>query len=120
MEKVYKWREVARWETCVSGVRWKGRKGGRIVRWLGWRGGVMRSQFGKGGREAKDKQGFTAGTCVEMIWDRFQGGEITNFLFNYFEGSVEGIINREVEIRGSTVKCGEIPLEEGVGYVKFL
>ena len=55
-----------------------------------------------------------------MVWDRFQGGEITNFLFNYFEGSVEGIINREVEIRGSTVKCGEIPLEEGVRYVKFL
>ena len=51
----------------MSGVRWKGRKGGRIVRWLGWRGGVMRSQFGKGGREAKDKQGFTAGTCVEIV-----------------------------------------------------
>ena len=55
-----------------------------------------------------------------MIWDHFQGSEITNFLLNYFEGSVEGIINREAEIRGSTVKYGERPLEEGVWCVKFL
>ena len=35
---------------CVSGVRWQGGKGERIVRWHGWRGGnVMRWQFGKGG-----------------------------------------------------------------------
>ena len=79
---MYEGSEVARWETCVSGARWKGRKGGRIVRWHGWRGGVMRWQFGKGGRvvsregriefknkiklccsrEAKSKQDFTAGT----------------------------------------------------------
>ena len=59
---MYKWSEVARWEACVSGVRWKGRKGGRIVRWHDWRGGVMRWQFGKGGRDAKNKQGFTAAT----------------------------------------------------------
>ena len=66
----------------VSGARWQGGKGGRIVRWHGRRGGnVMRWQFGKGGRvvsreggmefkdkivlycsrEAKCKQGFTAG-----------------------------------------------------------
>ena len=35
----------------MSGVRWQGGKGGRIVRWHGRRGGnVMRWQFGKGGR----------------------------------------------------------------------
>ena len=46
-------------------------------------------------------------------------------LFNYFEGSNEGIIVREAQMRGSMVKCGERPLE-GVGgggggwvYVKF-
>ena len=27
------WSGVARWERCVSGVRWQGGKGGRIVRW---------------------------------------------------------------------------------------
>ena len=82
MGKVYEWSEVARWERCVSGLRWKGGKGGRIVRWYDRRGGnVMRRQFGKGGRvvsrkgrkefidktlfyssrEAKCKQEFTAG-----------------------------------------------------------
>ena len=35
-------------------------------------------------------------------------------LFNYFEGSNEGIIVREAQMRGSMVKCGERPLE-GVG-----
>ena len=35
----------------MSGVRWQGGKGGRIVRCHGWRGGnVMRWQIGKGGR----------------------------------------------------------------------
>ena len=79
---MYEWSEVARWERCVSGVRWQGGKDGRIVRCHGRRGGnVMRWQFGKGGRvvsreggmefkdkivlyssrEAKCKQGFTAG-----------------------------------------------------------
>ena len=66
----------------VSGARWQGGKGGRIVRWHGRRGrNVMWWQFRKGGRivsregrmefkdkivlycarEAKCKQGFTAG-----------------------------------------------------------
>ena len=82
MGKVCEWSGVAMWERCVSGARWQGGKGGRIVRWHGRRGGnVMRWQFGKGGRvksregamefkdkimlycsrEAKCKQGFTAG-----------------------------------------------------------
>ena len=49
--KVYDWREVTRWERCVSGVsvRWQVEKGGRIMRWYGRRSGnVMRCQFGKG------------------------------------------------------------------------
>ena len=79
MGKVCECNGVAMWERCVSGARWQG---GRIVRWHGRRGGnVMRWQFGKGGRvvsreggmefkdkivlycsrEAKCKQGFTAG-----------------------------------------------------------
>ena len=66
----------------MSGARWQGGKGGRIVRWHGRRGrNVMWWQFRKGGRivsregrmefkdkivlycarEAKCKQGFTAG-----------------------------------------------------------
>ena len=40
-----------RWERCMSGVRWQGGKGGRIVRWHSQRGGkVVRWQFGKDGR----------------------------------------------------------------------
>ena len=42
-----------------------------------------------------------------------------NLLFNYFEGSNDGIVGREVEIRGSMVRCGERLLEGG-GYVNFL
>ena len=35
----------------MSGARWQGGKGGRIVREHGWRGGnVMWWQFGKGGK----------------------------------------------------------------------
>ena len=66
----------------MSGVRWQGGKGARIVRWHSRRGGnVIRWQFETGGivlsmegvmefkakivlhssREAKSKQGFTAG-----------------------------------------------------------
>ena len=77
---MYEWSEVARWEKCVSGVRWQDGKGGRIVRCHGWRSGnVMRCQFRKGWRvvsreggiefkdkivlycprEANHKQGFT-------------------------------------------------------------
>ena len=49
-------------------------------------------------------------TSVEAVWDRFSGGEDTNLLFNCFEVSNEGIIDREAEMRGSAVKCGERPL----------
>ena len=41
-----------------------------------------------------------------------------NLLFNFFEGSNEGIIGKEVERRSSMVKCEETPLEGG-GHVKF-
>ena len=34
-------------------------------------------------------------------------------LFNYFLDSNEGIADREAEITGSIVKCGERPLEKG-------
>ena len=47
--------------------------------------------------------------------NRFPGGDVTNLLFNYFEGFNEGIIGREAEMRGSMVKCGERLLEGGVG-----
>ena len=43
--------------------------------------------------------------------DRFPGGEVKNLLFNYFLDSNEGIADREAEITGSIVKCGERPLE---------
>ena len=36
-------------------------------------------------------------------------------LFNYFEGSNEGIIGGEAEMRDSLVKCAERPLEGGKG-----
>ena len=39
--------------------------------------------------------------------------EVTNVLFNYFEGSNKGTVGREAETRGSMVKCGERPLEGG-------
>ena len=43
--------ELGHWERCISGVRWQGGKGGKIVRWHGRRdGNVIRWQFGKGGR----------------------------------------------------------------------
>ena len=32
-------------------------------------------------------------------------------LFNYFEGSNEGIVGRKAEMTGSIVKCGERSLE---------
>ena len=44
---------------------------------------------------------------VVAIQDCFLGGEITNLLFSYFEGSNWVIIGREEEMRGSMVKCGE-------------
>ena len=48
-----------------------------------------------------------------MVWDFFPGGEVTNLLFNYFEGFNEGMIGREAEMRGSMVKCRERQLERG-------
>ena len=53
-----------------------------------------------------------------MVRDRFPGGEFTNLRFHYFNGSYEGIIGGEAEIRGLMIKCGERPLE-GWQYVKF-
>ena len=70
--------ELGRWERCMSGLRWQGGKGGRIMRWK-----VVRWQFGNSGRvvsreggtefndepvlycsrEAKCKQEFTEGIC---------------------------------------------------------
>ena len=49
------------------------------------------------------------------VWDRFLGGEVTNLLFNYFEGSNEGIIGGKAEMRDSMVKCAERLLEGGKG-----
>ena len=48
-----------------------------------------------------------------------------NLLVNFFEGCNEGIMGKETEGRGSTVKWGETPLEAScVGgrgdYVKML
>ena len=42
-----------------------------------------------------------------------------NLLFNYFEGSNEGIVGREAEMTDSIVKCAEIPLEGDKGDVKL-
>ena len=63
MGQVCEWSGVARWERCVSGVRWQGGKGGRIVRWHGQRGGdVMSWQIGKNGRGSEQRR-----------WDGIQG-----------------------------------------------
>ena len=40
-------------------------------------------------------------------------------LFNYFNGSDEGIIGAEAEIRDFMVKCGDGKTVRGRGYVKF-
>ena len=46
--------ELRRWERCVSGLRWQGGKGGRIVRWNSQRGRkVVRWQKGEGGGETE-------------------------------------------------------------------
>ena len=59
------------------------------------------------------------------MWDRFPGGEVTNLIFNYFEGSNEGIVGREAEMRkmckmwGKTVRAGvckipvRLPMNDG-------
>ena len=44
------------------------------------------------------------------IWDRFPGGKVINLLFNFFEGTIEGIIGEELERRSSMVKYEETPL----------
>ena len=58
-------------------------------------------------------------------YDRRWGGqgsfprwEFANLLFNYFNGSNEGVIGGEAEMRVFMVKCGERPLE-GEGYGNF-
>ena len=38
---------------------------------------------------------------------------VRNLAFNYLEGSNEGIIGREKEMRDSMVKCREKPLKGG-------
>ena len=48
-----------------------------------------------------------------MVRDRFPGGEFANLLFNYFNGSNEGIIGGEAEMRGFMIKFEERPLEGG-------
>ena len=40
-------------------------------------------------------------TRVEAIRGRFPGGKVTNLLFNYFDGSNEGLTGREAEMKGS-------------------
>ena len=55
---------------------------------------------------------------VGVVRDRFLGGEFTNLLFNYFNGSNEGIIAGVAEMRGFMIKRGERPLD-GWEYVKF-
>ena len=50
------------------------------------------------------------------VRNRFPRGEVTNMFFDYFESSNEKTIGRdgrEGEMRGSMVKCVEIPLEGG-------
>ena len=55
---------------------------------------------------------------VGAVRDRFTGGEFTDLLFNYFNGSNERLIGGEAEMRGFMIKCGERQLE-GWKYVKF-
>ena len=52
-------------------------------------------------------------TRLKVVNNRFLSGEVVNLLFNDFEGSNEGIVGREAEMRGSLVKCGKRPLEGG-------
>ena len=70
MGKVCEWSGVAMWERCVSGARWQGGKGGRIVRWHSRRGGkVVRWQFGKDG-----------GGGGEMArWERWESSEVARW-----------------------------------------
>ena len=56
---------------------------------------------------------------VGALRDHFAGGEFANLLFNYFNGSNEGMIAGGAEMRGFMVKCGERLLKGG-GHVKFL
>ena len=37
-------------------------------------------------------------------------GKVINLLFNFFEGTIEGIIGKELERRSSMVKYEETPL----------
>ena len=49
----------------------------------------------------------------EAVQDRFLEGKVMNLLVNFLEGCNEGIMGKETEARGSTVKWGETPLEGG-------
>ena len=55
---------------------------------------------------------------VGAVRDRVPGGEFTDLLFNYFNGSSERLIGGEAEMRGFMIKCEERQLE-GWKYVKF-
>ena len=50
--------------------------------------------------------------CIDAVWDCFLREEVSNLIF-HFEGSNEGIVGREAEMRSSMVECGEKPLEGG-------
>ena len=51
------------------------------------------------------------------VRDCFLEGEVMNLLVNFFEGCNEGIMGKEAERRGSTVKWGNriTVKEEGMG-----
>ena len=42
---------------------------------------------------------------VEVVWDRFPGGKVTNLIFSYFDCSIEVVVGREADIRSSMVNC---------------
>ena len=52
-------------------------------------------------------------TRLRAVRDRFPEGEFANLLFNYLNGSNEGIIGGKAEMRGFMVTFGERPLERG-------
>ena len=50
-------------------------------------------------------------TFSAAVRDRFPDGKVMNLLVNLFEGCNEGIMCKETEGRGSTMKWGKTPLE---------
>ena len=43
-------------------------------------------------------------TFSAAVRDRFREGEVMNLLFNFFEGCNEGIMGKETDGKGSTLK----------------